>query len=395
LNGFLEALRSRAIQQGWYDGIFRIPQNGIDLNIIESYGTLSRESVEAAARAQIFAENRRTQDTINLFTCLEETLSQEARDTLYAESATYTYRRGDVQNNVQPGQDPNEKRRDGMMFLWTIINRTTARTNATSAVIIHQLNHLEGVMTEENNDITAFNTKVRKILNSYYANKRLTFDEQVLLTNLADAYRTCKDTEFVAYINRKWQDHIDETRPVTSTELMELALKQYQTMVEQSKWCVESKQTKQIMNLASHIGNLKKWKNEKEKEKEKGKHDKKNDKQYIDAKEYCKQRYDNAPEWMKKEPEDKNKSMKKGKNTWYWCTYHKLWQKHQVKDCRLNPANKNNNNDNQPAKAADNDEKRVTWADKQGKENQGKGEVKYAPKSAVSTTESFELEEDF
>jgi hypothetical protein len=74
LHGFLESLRSRAIQQGWYDRIFRVKQNGVQLNIIESYSTLKRESIDVAARAQIFAENRNTQDTINLFACLEETL---------------------------------------------------------------------------------------------------------------------------------------------------------------------------------------------------------------------------------------------------------------------------------------------------------------------------------
>jgi hypothetical protein len=282
LNGFLEALRNRAIQQGWYDGIFRVVQNGIELNIVESYGTLTRAAIDAAARARIFADTRHTQDTITLFASLEETLTQEARDTLYTESANYTtYRWGDTQVPVVGNAD--DKRRDGMMFLWTIINRTTAWTNATITVIIHQLNHLEAVMTEENSNITAFNTKVRKLLNSYYANKRVTFDKQVLLTNLADAYKTCKDTEFVMYVNRKWQDHIDESNPITSTELMELALKQYQTMLEQSKWCVESKQTKQIMNLTSQIGNLKKWKNEKEKEKKNINDKKDGEKQFVNA----------------------------------------------------------------------------------------------------------------
>jgi hypothetical protein len=310
-------------------------------------------------------------------------LTQEARDTLYAESATYTYRRRDIQVPVIGNAD--DKRRDGMMFLWTIINRTTARTNATIAVIIHQLNNLEAVMTEENSDITAFNTKVRKLLNSYYANKRVTFDEQVLLTNLADAYKTCKDTEFVMYVNRKWQDHIDESNPITSTELMELALKQYQTMLEQSKWCVESKQTKQIMNLTSQIGNLKKWKNEKEKEKKNSNDKQDGEKQFV-----------NGAQWRKKEPEDKEKPMKRVKNTWYWCTYHKLWQKHQVKDCRLNPANKRAGNDNQQSNSGKED--KVSKGDKNQKDReQEKSEVKYSPKSAIACSPhtTFELHDDF
>jgi hypothetical protein len=83
------------------------------------------------------------------------------------------------------------------------------------------------------------------------------------------------------------------------------------------------------MNLASQVGNLKKWKKEKEKEKVRPKDDKK-DGEFINAKELL----------------DKTKSMKRGKSTWYWRTCHKLWQKHEVKDCRLNPANKNRPNDN-------------------------------------------------
>jgi hypothetical protein len=63
LNGFLEALRSRAIQQGWYESIFRVMQGGQEMNIIESYGTLTRQSIDAAARLHIFADNRRTQDS--------------------------------------------------------------------------------------------------------------------------------------------------------------------------------------------------------------------------------------------------------------------------------------------------------------------------------------------
>jgi hypothetical protein len=381
LNGFLEALRSRAIQQGWYDRIFRINQNGVQLNMIESYGSITKESVDAESRLRIFADNRNTQDTINLFACLEETLTTEARDTLYAESASYTYTRRDVQVPAVPGTDPNEKRRDGMMFLWTIINRTTARTNATVAVIIHQLNHLEAVMTEANSDITMFNTRVRKLLNSYFANKRVTFDEQVLLTNLADAYKTCKDNEFVTYINRKWQDHIDESRTVTSIEFMELAPKQYQTMMEQSKWGVDSsKQTKQIMNLTAQIENLRKRKMEGESNNQRN-NDRKavtTDKPFVSAQEWRKQRYDQAPDWMKQEPEDRSTTLTRGKNKYVWCSHHKLWQKHESKDCRLNPAYV------APAPTKTDEGKKSKFEATKVEKGTTKNEVKYQPKTMIS-----------
>jgi hypothetical protein len=51
----------------------------------------------------------------------------------------------------------------------------------------------------------------------------------------------CKDEEFVGYMEQKWSDHEDMTRVLTSTELMEFALKRYQTSVEQQTWGVDSK----------------------------------------------------------------------------------------------------------------------------------------------------------
>jgi hypothetical protein len=167
----------------------------------------------------------------------------------------------------------------------------------------------------------------------------------------------------VEYIKRKWQDHIDETRALTSTELMELALKQYQTMVEQKKWGVESsKQSKQIMTLASQVGNLRRWKSETEKKarettpsannndsKKDGKAD--GEKQYMNAKQWREQRYEKAPDWMKKKPDDVNKTITKKGKTYYWCTHHKLWQQHKTSECRLNPANHpaKANSETQPA----------------------------------------------
>jgi ADP-ribosylglycohydrolase len=120
-------------------------------------------------------------------------------------------------------------------------------------------------MQESNNNIQAFNTQVRKLLNMHYANKRQAFNETVLLNSLAKAYFRCKDEELVLNIKRKWSDHQDGTRALTSTNIMELALKQYQTSNENSSWGVNSKQVKSIMNVTSQITQLKKWRIDKSK----------------------------------------------------------------------------------------------------------------------------------
>jgi hypothetical protein len=172
------------------------------LNIIDNYGTVTKEATHQHALTYMFHNSRAAQDSHNMFCCLEASLSASARTALYAENDTYTYRRGDVPGAIAGG-DNNEKQRDGLMFSWTIINRTTAMTTATVSVIIDQIFNLPTLMQEVNNVVQAFNTNVRKLLNAYYANKRQQFDEAVLLNSLAQAYHQCKDEEFVAYMKRK------------------------------------------------------------------------------------------------------------------------------------------------------------------------------------------------
>jgi septal ring factor EnvC (AmiA/AmiB activator) len=118
------------------------------------------------------------------------------------------------------------------MFLWCIINQTTAKANATITNIVRKINNLRELMIEKDSDVQSFNTTVRQLVNSYYANKREQVDKETLLANLFDAYISCKDNEFVAYIKRRKQEYIDQAHTLTPEILMEYALKQYQTIVK-------------------------------------------------------------------------------------------------------------------------------------------------------------------
>jgi hypothetical protein len=335
LYDFLEALRSRAIACNWYGTIFQVPQDGQQLNIITNYGVLKKDAVDTKVRTYMFHNTREAQDDHNLFTCLEASLTKEAKSTLSAESATYTFTASDVQG-IAPGTNPSEQRRSGLMYLWTIINRTTAMTTATISVLLEQLNNLPSVMQEVNHDVTAFNSKVRKMLTSYYANKREAYNETALLHNLGKAYTLCKDEEFVQYMKRKWSDHEDGTKVLTSQELMEFALKKYQTSVEEHTWGVDSKQTKTIMTLASKVGNIQKW----QRGGNRSNTTQDSDQPTLSPAEYRKKRYDEAPAWMKKVPTDPKYNKKTVKGVEYtFCKFHKMYGKHSEDACRLNPHN--------------------------------------------------------
>ena len=181
LNDFIESFRTRAINQGWFQTLLTFEHNGIMTNFIDNYGVVSYESVQNKVFSYAFRAQRQNQDSHNCFCCLEASLTKDARTTLYAEREKYTLTRGNVAVTPAgltiPAGDPTERRRDGLLFLFCILDRTTAKTNATISTIVRQLNHLAELMTEHNSDITVFNTQVRRLLNSYVANKRENFDK--------------------------------------------------------------------------------------------------------------------------------------------------------------------------------------------------------------------------
>jgi hypothetical protein len=132
---------------------------------------VTEAEIMAKVQTYMFQNLRAPQDSHNAFQCLEASLTSEARLVMYAERDKYTIRRGDVPNAV-PGGDPEERRQDGLMFLWCIINRTTAKTNATITNIVRKINNLRYLMIEKDSNVMAFNTSVRQLLNAYFANKR-------------------------------------------------------------------------------------------------------------------------------------------------------------------------------------------------------------------------------
>jgi hypothetical protein len=128
--------------------------------------------------------------------------------------------------------------------------------NDTITNIVRKINNLRELMIEKDSNVTAFNTSVRQLINAYFANKREQVDQETLLTSLFEAYLACKDNEFVTYIKRKKQEHVDNTIVYTTEQLMDQAHKQYQTMVQEKTWGVESTDRKEIMSLSAQVVSL-------------------------------------------------------------------------------------------------------------------------------------------
>jgi hypothetical protein len=362
---FLDNLNTKCSEQGWIKPLLTIPFQGNDLYMLRHYGSLSYASVLQQVHSYAFRECRLAQDSKNLLNCLESSLSDDARTTVYAERKNYTIKRGDVDASQAliaaaipvPAGDADDEIRDGVLFLWSIINRTTAKTNATISGIIFSLTHLDNIMAEHHNDITSFNTHVRTLLNQYVANRQSEYDQTILIDSLFQAYKTTKDNEFTQYITRKQEDHDDHSILLNAEQLMEHAMKLYTTKMQRKTWEQDSTEHREILNLSAQlqasqkeISEMKKRFTEKKTDRKSSNNkDSNQQQQRLPPDEYRKQKRDKAPSWMKRKPKNLNKTLTRDNKTFWWCSKHRMWQTHKTVDCRIpdktgNDDNKKNSN---------------------------------------------------
>jgi hypothetical protein len=208
----MEAFRTRAIANGWIDTILSVMTGQEALNMLDHYGMITEAEIIAKYNSYMFQGGIEAQDSHNMQHCLEASLTPEARIIINADKEKYTIWRGDIQAApVIPGVTNSEERRcDGLMYLYCIVNRTTAKTHATMRSIIRQINNMKELMLEKDSDVQAFNTRFQQLMNMYYAHKHQKVDEETMMTNLWDAYSICKDSKFVTYIQRnkeEWGDN--------------------------------------------------------------------------------------------------------------------------------------------------------------------------------------------
>jgi hypothetical protein len=90
-------------------------------------------------------------------------------------------------------------------------------------------------------------------LSSYYANKHVHFDSQVLSEQLFAAYRNIANAEFRKYLMRKNDEHDEGSNILTPEELMGLTFKKYQIRKQKKVWKEESQEEQDIVNLTAQL----------------------------------------------------------------------------------------------------------------------------------------------
>ena len=243
LHGFLEQLRARAMITGWND-ILLIPtdltQPNETVDILSLHGSLSLEQISAHALTYVNTETRAAQDSIQLYTCIINSLTKTAQTSVTLLKSEYTI------DDAQPIVS-------GTCLLKVVIRKSQIDTNATTSHIIEKLGRIDKIVIAQNSDIEKVNETIKALIEELATRGETT---QHLVINLFEGYKVASDRNFVAYIKRKQDDYNDGKSTLTPDTLMYLTTNYYNTLLEAGDWDQPSQEDEKIIALEAQVKKL-------------------------------------------------------------------------------------------------------------------------------------------
>ncbi len=312
LKVFLAQISDRAIAYGWEE-ILSIPPDMTNIHatipLLTGYGRLLLEQVQAHAQSYVGNQSRAAQDSMQLYQCLQATLTEEGKATVMLKHQDFTF-------NGIPGGTP---------LLKLIINKSYIDTNATTRNIREALSSLDVYIVTIESNIVKFNEHVQSLLDSLTARGQTTED---MIPNLIKGYLKASDKQFVAYIQKKADDY-DDGQAFTEDELMRLATNKYKILCDRNEWNAPTEEEAKIIALEAQVKKLVKPKS---KTKASPTTQNKDDGKKPPSKPSKKQK---KPDWMTMPPKEgaNNHKVVNDKEYW-WCPKHKSWTRHQPSECK-------------------------------------------------------------
>ena len=309
---FLEQVSERARTANWTGIVTVLDDNAVARNLVTEYGMVSLANVRAHALLYIGQPLRNAQNSFQLYTCLSQSLTEDAKLKAIVNREQYTV-------NGTP---------DGPLFLKTIIMSAHVDTRATSAHIRLNLSSLDNYMSHVTSDIEKFNQYVKLQVSELAARGE---QSNNLLVNLFKGYAAASDATFIEYILKK-KDAYEEGADLDPSALMLLAENKFKTLKQECRWNSLSKEEEKIVALTAQFESLKS-KNDSHAKKAAKSKDKKGKGKH--GKGGSPGRKNIAP-WQT-EPPASGESHKKhhdGKD-YFWCVHHRGWfTSHGTKNCR-------------------------------------------------------------
>ena len=323
LNITLAALEERAVQQGWLDTVLNVVnKDGHYKDLLTQYGEITLGEIKAHVLTYIREKGRAAQDSMMLFTCITNSLTQEARKKLFVYKKEYFI---------------DDRTPSGALLLKVLIRESHIDTHATTKIVRENLSSLDTYMTKIDSDIEKFNQYVYGNIIQLSSRGGQSSD---IMANLFKGYAQASDKTFVAYIAKK-EDDYDEGRDIGYVALMQLALQKYKVLKESGKWNAPTEEQSKIIALQAEVNKLK-FKSTSNKNDKKGQYDKS---QANSSKNKSGNQGGNGknangnkkapPDWMITKPKEgePHKKTMNGKE-YHWCPNHQAWTRHKPEECK-------------------------------------------------------------
>jgi len=246
LHVFVTSVFDRGEEYGYNrdDGILDVPNTaGEKGNICIAYSMRTVAEVRAHAESYAFQQTRKAQDSVNLYQCLMNSLTPDAKATILQFQDEYTL--------VDPA-DSKRKLKSGALLFRIMVRESHIDTKFTSREVRLQLSSLDTFMIKCGSDLEVFTKHVNKLLMKLAAREETTED---LTANLLKAYKVCADTKFRAYIDRQ-EERIDDGEDIPPPLLMSRCLTKYQMSKQRDEWQAPTADEDKIIALQAQISKL-------------------------------------------------------------------------------------------------------------------------------------------
>ena len=201
---FIELLRDRAAMCSWTTGNAPITKCN-NINLLTEYGRVSMEDLRNNAATYIDQDNRKAQNSYQMYLCITNSLTEAGRSKILTETSQFTV-----------NQIPS-----GPLLFKLLMTRAATDTRVTVTYIRTAMSKLDDYMKTVNSDIEKFNLYVRKLRQDLSARGETSND---LLVNLFKGYASASDVAIanISYFKCKYIEHT--SRGSTHTLVLHLGL---------------------------------------------------------------------------------------------------------------------------------------------------------------------------
>ena len=224
-------------------GVLDIPKDGDFIPLLDHYGSITIQELQAFVRPWIDANSRAAQDDTMVYEYTRRTLSSEALLRAFQKKDLFHIRKGG-------GTFPS-----GVLFLKVVLDESSLSSNATVMKHKKELTRLSTIFADQKWNVPKFNETVKGIelaLTQYGSSA------PDLLHQLLPAYLECPEPKFRTYIEQKKNAHEDGTAVLTAESLMDFAQAKFLTQRDQDDWNTkaEAEQKDNIFALQTKVKTL-------------------------------------------------------------------------------------------------------------------------------------------